>query len=78
MSRPAAYDPQEGYKYQILCRNQSYDRAYEHCDYAKDRSELKHLLANYRLAYGGGWEFKTILLPRKFWPTTVPTVVEAT
>jgi len=67
MSKPIAYDPQQGYKYQILCRNQQYSRAFEHCDYATDRSDLKHLLENYRLAYGAGWEFKRILLPRKYW-----------
>jgi hypothetical protein len=68
MSRPQAYDPQDGYRYQILCRNQQYGREWEHCDYAKDRAERKHLIYNYALAYGGGWEFKPILLPRKFWP----------
>ena len=60
MSMPQAYDPQDGYKYQLLCRYQS--RTWEHCDYAKDRAEKNHLLSNYRLAYGPGWEFKTILL----------------
>lgn len=68
MSRPKAYSPEIGYKYQILCRNQSYDRAFEHCDYAKDREEKNCLIANYAQAYGGGWEFKTILLPAKYWP----------
>lgn len=67
MSRPKAYDPQQGYKYQILCRNLQYSRSFEHCDYAKDRSEKKHLLLNYRQAYGPGWEFKTILQPAKYW-----------
>lgn len=36
MSHPAAYDPQDGYRFQILCRNPQYGRAYEHCDYATD------------------------------------------
>lgn len=74
MSKPLAYSPQEGYKYQILCRNQSYSRAFEHCDYAKDKSEKNHLLDNYRMAYGGGWEFKVIILPRKYWPEAVQVV----
>jgi hypothetical protein len=56
-------------RFQLLCRNQAYSRAYEHCDYATDRAERKHLLENYRQAYGPGWEFKTILLPAKYWPT---------
>lgn len=68
MSHPKAYSPEEGYKYQILCRNTSYDRSYEHCDYAVDRSDKAHLLSNYRIAYGAGWEFKTILLPAKYHP----------
>jgi hypothetical protein len=70
MSRPNAYDPQPESKYQILCRNQSYSRAWEHCDYAKDKQEKNYLIGEYRLAYGAGWEFQAILLPRKFWPVT--------
>lgn len=66
--QPAAYDPQPGYRFQILCRNPSYDRAWEHCDYAVDSADKKHLLANYRQAYGAGYEFKTIALPKKYWP----------
>jgi hypothetical protein len=66
MSRPKAYDPQQGYKYQILvmCPN---DREYEHCDYAKDKQELNYLVGEYRLAYGAGFSFKPILLPQKYW-----------
>ncbi len=68
MSRPQAYAPEHGYRYQLLCRNQQYDRAWEHCDYAVDRADKRHLLENYRMAYGGGWEFKVIMLPVKYWP----------
>lgn len=68
MPKPKACDPEDGYRYQILCRNREYERAWEHCDYAVDRSDKKHLLENYRSAYGPGWEFKTILQPAKFWP----------
>jgi len=71
MARPQAYEPAEGYKYQILARNPAYGRAFDHCDYATDRSDKNHLLANYRLAYGGGWEFKVITLPAKYWPKKV-------
>ena len=78
MSRPAAYEPQYGYKYQILCRNQSYDRAYEHCDYAIDKADKNHLVENYRLAYGAGWEFKIILLPVKYWPESVKIADDST
>ena len=66
MTYPQAYDPQEGYKYQILVKT-PYDRAYEHCDYAKDSEEKSYLIGEYRLAYGPGFEFKTILLPQKYW-----------
>lgn len=66
MSMPKAYCPEQGYKFQILCRNQSYDRAWEHCDYAKDRKEKNYLIGEYRLAYGAGYEFQSILLPMKY------------
>ena len=68
MSRPQAYDPADGYRYQILCRNPAYGRAWEHCEYAEDRAERKHLVDNYRDAYGAGWEFRSILLPARYWP----------
>jgi hypothetical protein len=67
MSYPQAYDPQQGYKYQILCRNQSYSRTWEHCDYAKDRQEKNYLINEYRMAYGVGYEFKAITLPQRYW-----------
>lgn len=67
MSKPQAYEPAHGYRYQILTRNLAYGRAWEQCDYATSREDRKHLLQNYRLAYGPGWEFKTILLPAKYW-----------
>ena len=72
MAHPQAYEPQDGQKYQILCRNQRFSRAYEACDYAADKADRNHLLANYRMAYGLGWEFKVILLPRKYWPVKTP------
>lgn len=72
MARPQAYDPQDGYKYQILGRNPAYGRAFDHVDYAKDRQEKNYLLGEYGMAYGGGWEFKTIILPRKYWPKPEP------
>lgn len=66
MSNPQAYDPQYGYMYQILVKT-PYERAYEHCDYALDKADKNHLLLNYKEAYGAGYEFKTILLPEKYW-----------
>lgn len=63
--KPKAYCPEYGYKYQIFCRYNS--REWEHCDYATNLADKKHLLENYRQAYGIGWKFKTILLPQKFW-----------
>lgn len=66
MSMPKAYCPEQGYKFQILCRNQEYDRAWEHCDYAKDWTEKRFLIGEYKLAYGAGWEFKSVLLPNKY------------
>lgn len=63
MSRPVAYSPEQGYKYQILVRSNG---QWEHCDYAKDKTEKNYLLNEYQLAYGGGFEFKTILLPTKY------------
>lgn len=67
MAYPKAYDPQEGYKYQMLCRMAG-EREWEHMDYAEDYKEYKYLLDNYRAAYGSSWEFKRILLPQKYHP----------
>lgn len=68
MSMPKAYAPEQGYKYQILCRRPEYNgREREHCDYAKDGKEKNYLIGEYRMAYGVGYEFKSILLPEKFW-----------
>ena len=68
MAKPKAYEPQQGYRYQILCRNQQYDgKTWEHCDYAKDSQEKNYLLGEYRLAYGAGYEFGVYPFPRKYW-----------
>lgn len=66
MAYPKAYEPQEGYQFQILCRHPEYNgREWESCDYATDRGDLKHLMENYRQCYIG-YEFKTIELPIKY------------
>lgn len=67
MAHSKAYDPQYGYRYQLLTRNISYSREWEHCDYALNYKDRAYLLQNYREAYGPGWEFKTIELPKKYW-----------
>ena len=66
MSYPKAYDPQQGYMYQLLVKT-PYDREYEHCDYAVDKGDKDYLLDEYKLAYGAGFIFKSILLPKKYW-----------
>lgn len=67
MANPKAYSPEKGYKYQILVKFPQ-SREYEHCDYAVDSADKKHLLDNYRLAYRNtGASFKTIALPQKYW-----------
>jgi len=68
MPKPKAYEPVKGYKYQILCRNPAYDRSWDHCDYAKDLEEKRHLIKEYRMAYGAGWEFNSYSLPFYCWP----------
>lgn len=68
MSKPKAYEPEEGYMYQILCRHPVYNgREWEHCDYATSRKDLKYLLGEYKLCYPG-YEFQSILLPERYWP----------
>ena len=33
MAQPKAYEPEQGYKFQILCRHPEYNgREWEHCD----------------------------------------------
>lgn len=61
---PKAYEPEQGYKYQILCKYNN--EAWEHCDYARDNQEKHYLINEYRIAYGRGFTFKTIRLPIKY------------
>jgi len=65
MTMPSAYEPEQGYKYQILTRYQS--QPWEHCDYAKDKAEKDYLLKEYRMAYSNDMSFKVIELPMKYW-----------
>lgn len=69
MSRPKAYDPEQGYKYQILCKySGNSNREWEHCDYAKSAEEKNYILEEYKTAYRGLFSFKVITLPKKYWP----------
>lgn len=63
MSRPKAYSPEYGYRYQILAYDR-YNREYDHLDYAKDREEREYLLKEYRMSMSG---LKAIELPQKYW-----------
>ena len=65
MTLPKNYNPEYGYKYQILTRYKN-ERMFEHCDYAKNRQELQYLVNEYKLAYGNDYQFKSILLPKKY------------
>jgi len=67
MGHPSAYDPQDGYKYQILSRNLNYGPEWEHCDYATSNEDAAYLLGEYGMAYGTGYHFKLIRLPKRFW-----------
>lgn len=71
MTHPQACNPEYGYKFQILAKNTRFSRIWDHwdhCDYATDKGNKNYLLTKYRQAYGAGWEFKVIVLPRKYWP----------
>ena len=69
MTLPKAYDPQPGYKYQILCRHPEYAPGeWEHSEYCEGEQERVAYLAELRLAYGHAWQFKVIRLPRRCWP----------
>lgn len=70
MSKPIAYEPTQGQKYQILIKDQ-YGRTYEHLDYAVDKKELIELTLEYRVAYHGTCQLKNILLPKKYWPKKI-------
>lgn len=64
MTRPKAYDPQQGYQYQILFRYSGIE--WEHCDYAVDKVDKNYLLREYRMAPRDQGEYKAIPLPKKY------------
>ena len=64
MTQPLAYEPEYGYQYQILTRYGN--DPWEHCDYATNAKEKSFLIKEYRMAYGSGYSFKIIYLPRKY------------
>jgi len=69
MTYPKAYEPEFGYMYQLLTRNENNKGVWEHCDYAKDKQEKDYLISQYKLAYRNeaSTEFKVIILPQKYW-----------
>lgn len=69
MTMPIAYEPQHGYKYQLLSWYGS-ERQWEHLDYAKDKEEKGYLMGEYRASFGPEYRFKAILLPKKYWVET--------
>lgn len=70
MSKCKNYSPEYGYKYQILVRFKA-NECFESIDYATDKNDKNYLVNEYRLAYRGqNAEFKTIMLPEKYWKGT--------
>lgn len=66
MTKPKVYEPEQGYKYQIFCK-ESGESEWEHCDYAENSIEKNYLVNEYQMAYGAGFVFKSIRLPQKYW-----------
>ncbi|MDW2886683.1 hypothetical protein [Exiguobacterium artemiae] len=66
MSRPKAYDPVEGYRYQLFYKH-SEVRELDHLDYAKDQTELFYLLEEYHLCMTPG-TLRYLQLPKQYWP----------
>lgn len=66
MCLPKAYKAEQGYKYQILCRQHGAEE-WEHCDYAVDEEERDYLVKEYTIAYRGAYEFLKIQVPQKYW-----------
>jgi hypothetical protein len=64
MGYPKAYEPGQGYKYQLLLWD-SFNREYDHLDYATDTADRNHLLKEYRMS--NHEKIKVILLPQKYW-----------
>ncbi|RPK20115.1 MULTISPECIES: hypothetical protein [Paenibacillus] len=66
MAQPKAYQPKEGFQFQLLFRLAD-EREFEHCDYAKDEVERDKLVQTHGKSYGNGLVFKAIPLPKKYW-----------
>lgn len=75
MPKPKCYAPEQDQRYQLMCRQPSVSREWEHCDYAATPKERTFLKEEYRVAYGPGFEIKSVTLPQKFWPK--PAVLAA-
>lgn len=66
MAQPKAYQPKEGFQFQILFRTAG-DIQFEHCGYAEDEAERDELIQQESEGYGDALEFKAIKLPKKYW-----------
>jgi spore germination protein YaaH len=64
MTMPKAYNPQQGYKFQILYRG--YGVEWEHLDYAVSREDRNSLLKEYQIAFHKRGQYKSICLPAKY------------
>jgi hypothetical protein len=67
MSQPTAYEPQHGVMFQIFCRMLQTEK-WQHCDYAGNTKEKDFLLEAYAFDYPISMKFKTIQLPKSYWP----------
>lgn len=56
MSRPKAYNPVEGYRYQLFYKHHEL-RELDHLNYSKDQTELFYLLGEYYLCMTPGTLF---------------------
>jgi hypothetical protein len=65
MTRPKAYDPCIGQKYQLFGRWNS-NEEYDHLDYARTKQEKDYIISEYHLG-SPAYMIKAILLPRKYW-----------
>lgn len=66
MTRPKAYAPVDGQRYQLFYKHPGV-REIDHLDYAKDRDELLYLLGEYRLFIPPS-SLSYLQLPKRCWP----------
>lgn len=61
------YEPRQGYMYQLFAR-QVNTNLWESIDYAQSKKELITLKKEYSIAFPSSFEFKSVLLPKKYHP----------